>query len=308
MKRANLLLKQNIDEEKKKAIMNGHQNIISFLQNNIIDFPINTITFQEGDEHIVAEVNSNWIFRFAKTESVQQRMTIEVELLTYLNTKIDVCSIPYVMYYFPQAHCFGYKKIIGDTLSKELYQSLSDNQQNKLANDIAQFLYEFHTSIPIETAKNIGLIFADWPLSPEDFKKNNLNIKDNERLNTLFETIVKEYRYILETMPHRIVHNDIHEKNILIDSSTKKLSGIIDFTSASIGVIYHEFRYLHLIDQSLLIAVIQAYSEKSQSQLSLRYTYIFCLASEFSRLTEKSQFSNDYKQIIQRIYELGQLL
>ena len=39
--------------------------------------------------------------------------------------------------------------------------------------------------------------------------------------------------------------------NILIDPKTKKLSGIIDFTSAAIDTVYHEFRYLHLIDIEL---------------------------------------------------------
>jgi serine/threonine protein kinase len=234
-------------------------------------------------------------------------MATEINVLKYLEDKIKICSIPKIIYNFPEINCFGYKKIIGSHLVQELYLSLSPNEQNQLAKSLAQFLYEFHTTISLTTAHNIELRFANWPLLPKDLKAVT-TIKNNLRLNLLFERFIQEYQYILNTTSSMVVHNDIHSQNILIDKTTNKLSGSIDFTSASIDTIYHEFRYLHLIDLGFLSKVLQAYSHKSNLILSLKNALFFCLATEFSRLSETPSTSHDYKEIVKRIHQLEQLL
>jgi aminoglycoside phosphotransferase len=294
-------------KRRNNPFLDDYKDIEAFLQNNIADFAITTLIFYEGDEHIIAEVNNDLIFRFAKTIAIQKHMCVEIELLKYLKNRIRACSIPHVIYYFPEMYCFGYKKIKGNLLSKEVYASLSHDQQNKLANDVAQFLYELHSNISLEEAQNTGLVFADWPLLPKDLK-NKISLKNNNRLNTTFEKFINEYEQILDTEHGIVIHNDIHEKNVVINAITNKLSGIIDFTSACIGTKYHEFRYLHLIDEIFLKNVVVAYSERSQFQVSLHNAYIFCMATEFSRLTERSYLSYEYEKIVKRIYALELLL
>ena len=104
-----------------------------------------------------------------------------------------------------------------------------------------------------------------------------------------------------------VVHNDLHSDNILIDPKTKRLSGIIDFTSAAIDTAYHEFRYLHLIDLELVALAVQAYNQKSGENLTARNAYVYCMATEFSRLAEAMEQNKLIKadEIKQRIFELN---
>jgi aminoglycoside phosphotransferase (APT) family kinase protein len=257
-----------------------------FLEKNIPDLCIQSIVQKQGDEHCVIEVNNTWIFRFAKNSDVQQHMGIEVQLLKMLENKI-ACSIPKVAYYFPDAYCFGYKKILGVPLAATMYEELTEIQKKQFADDFAQFLYELHSSITLDAAEKIGLTRADWPLKPDILQSRLSKVLTDKHLQELFVHFINEYQRIIDADKKlELVHNDLHADNILIDPATKKLSGSIDFTSAAIDTVYHEFRYLHLIDMELIPLAIQAYNQKSGENLAVGNAYIYCMATEFSRLTE----------------------
>jgi aminoglycoside 2''-phosphotransferase len=257
----------------------------SFLQKNVPELAIQTINAKQGDEHSVMVVNDTWIFRFAKSHDVQEHMSIEVKLLKMLENKIT-CAIPKVTYYFPQAFCFGYQKIPGVLLSAAMYAQLTATEKQNLADAFAQFLHELHSHVSVDAGKQIGLMPADWPLAPEALQAKLAALTD-KFLQELFDQFIIEYQRIVSTEQKlEVVHNDLHSDNILIDPVTKKLSGIIDFTSAAIDTAYHDFRYLHLIDMELVTLAVQAYNQKSGENLTVRNAYLYCMATEFSRLSE----------------------
>lgn len=266
--------------------MTNNTKIKAFLQKNIPELSIQSMQEKQGDEHRVIEVNNAWIFRFAKSHDVQQHMSIEVKLLKALENKIT-CAIPKVTYYFPEAYCLGYKKIPGVPLAATVYAELTEIQKKQFADDFAQFLYELHISSGLAEAQKIGLAPAEWPLKPNVLQARLSKVLTDKSLQELFAQFMKEYQRTINTEQRlMVVHNDLHADNILIDPMTKKLSGIIDFTSSAIDTVYHEFRYLHLIDMDLVAAAVQAYAKKSGQSLNVRDAYIYCMATEFSRLSE----------------------
>ncbi|CAN5186997.1 N/A [soil metagenome] len=279
-----------------------------FLQKNIPELNMQTIVSKQGDEHFVLEVNNEWIFRFAKSHEIKRHMATEVELLKALARKI-ICAIPKVTYYFPEEYCFGYKRIDGVQLSKELYATFSDDQEKEFVQDFAQFLVELEAGISLADAACIALADADWPLKSQILVQKLGNFEGD--LNSIFKKFIKEYETLECSKSFtKVIHNDLHGGNIFIDPISKKLSGIIDFTSAACDSVYHEFRYLHLIDMDLVAQAVNAYSQKTGQMLKLRDAYIYCLATEFSRLVEAHEQKNAMKiqAISQRIYELADVL
>lgn len=280
-----------------------------FLQNNIPEISIETIQVKSGDEHTIFEVNDTWIFRCAKSTDIQKHMAVEVKLLKELENKLTV-AIPTIAYYFPEKYCFGYKKIEGMPLSSTLYAGFGRAQKNKFADDLAQFLWQLQSSIPLKQAQEIGLTHADWPLKPDELKKRLYFIADTS-LKEIFTDFINEYEQLGVNQSRIVViHNDLHTNNILIDPKTKRLSGIIDFTSAAIDTVYHEFRYLHLIDMNLVALAVNAYAQKSGQTLKSRDAYIYCMATEFSRLAESLERNESAKsyEITQRIQQLQNML
>lgn len=249
------------------------------------------------------------MFRLAKTKHSQEHMETEIHLLNYLASRIHVCQIPKIEFNFSKDYCFGYKKINGNPLTKELYETLSPQQKENLAGQLAEFLIELHASMPASIGSDMRLENTDWPLSANTLAdKLKLN---NEAINPAqFSLFLADYRQLETESPALVVHNDLHGDNILIDTDTKKLAGIIDFSATAIGNAYHEFRYLHLIDIDLVRLALNAYNKRSHANLTLKHAYIYCLATEFSRLSEAVTDQNQEKinSIKQRIDELSKFI
>lgn len=263
------------------------------LQKLIPDLIIAACEHKSGDEHSVLEVNNQWIFRFAKSDKVGQHMATEVALLKALENKIS-CAIPRVAYYFPQENCFGYLKIDGTPLSKELYASFNAEQKNQLCHDLAQFIDQLRASLSLFEAHKLGLKNADWPMQPLGLRNRSPRI--NPELKAIFDGFIERYEQLEgDNLLSTIVHNDLHTDNILVNEKTRILAGIIDFSSTSIGSIYHEFRYLHLIDYHLVADAVAAYNVLAQQKLRANDAYIYCVATEFSRLFEAQEQGNIQK-------------
>lgn len=275
------------------------------LQKLIPELAISSCVQKSGDDHEVLVINDEWIFRFAKHPDARAHMHVEVALLKALKNKISL-AVPQIAYYFPQSYCFGYRKIKGVPLIKELYQSLNDSQKNQLGNDLAQFMVELEKSISLADARKIGLPNADWPMASIDLKKKLTHL--DGMLKTIFDSTIDRYTLLEKDVELvAVVHNDLHGDNILVDDKTGTLTGIIDFGSTAIGCIYHEFRYLHLIDLSLVAQVVEAYSKLSGTQLNAQDAYVYCLATEFSRLVQAQAQNNALKigEISERIMNLA---
>ncbi|GMU19717.1 MAG: hypothetical protein AMXMBFR12_09090 [Candidatus Babeliales bacterium] len=249
-------------------------------------------------------VNNEWIFRFAQNYDARAHMHVEVALLKELENKMSF-AIPRVAYYFPHSYCFGYRKIHGVSLTKESYFSFNELGKKQLCDDLSRFLVELENCVSIADARKIGLPTADWPMASIDLNKKLTHLEGT--LKTIFDNVIDRYALLeKDTELVAVVHNDLHGDNILIDDKTGKLIGIIDFSSTAIGSIYHEFRYLHLIDISLVEQVVEAYSKLSGKQLNTQDAYAYCLATEFSRLVQAQERNNTQKvaAISQRIMNL----
>lgn len=270
-------------------------SIVNQLKQRLPEVNIKNTRYYQGDDHYIIEVNTTLIFKCAKSDDYGCHMRCEVKLLRYLYKKIS-CTIPQVLYYFPEINCFGYKKISGVSFTKFLYNSLTVNQQEKLVEDLAQFIYELHTAVSVDQAEDLDLKPARWPLTTEEMV---IALRDNldTRLNHIFIKFIDEYNVMREVRLRErvLIHNDLHEDNILFNKKIGSLKGIIDFTDAAFDDPYLEFRNLYLINSSFMQEVAQLYGKKRNYLINLYQIHLYYLATEFSRLVESKKMKNSLK-------------
>lgn len=102
----------------------------------------------QGLDSIAYLVNYEYIFKQSKHDEARINLKKEIQVLNYLKGKVTL-QIPDIEYYIEKYGVCGYKEIKGDKLTPVIYKNMSDNEKDKLVQDIALFLRELHSiSLP----------------------------------------------------------------------------------------------------------------------------------------------------------------
>ena len=219
--------------------------------------PINSVTLiSSGWDNLVADVNGEWIFRFPRTLEAKANIEKEAILLDRLHGHITM-PIPHYEFTGPDSLFVGYKKLQGGPLTKELYATLSDDERNSIADDIALFLHELHQAISVEEAQKMGYKLYKVPVAW--IKSDLLGTLANPDV----ERIISEALFYLSTHTTSqlvLAHNDLHGDNLAFDYSLRKITGIFDFSDAVIGDFAIDLGKSFIVDVDLGKRVCQAYS------------------------------------------------
>ena len=146
----------------------------------------------------------------------------------------------------------------GEFLSKNMYNSLSHEERQKIAKDLAEVMYAIHNLDinELATVTNNGYIPKERP------DKDNIDMyfhgKYEDCIDALGKMVTPETKGIIDTFlrknfnqldrvnTHVVpIHNDIRYSNIFYDTGTKKL-GVIDFGGCEVNDIYHDFASIGL--------------------------------------------------------------
>ncbi|MDE6292060.1 MAG: AAC(6')-Ie family aminoglycoside N-acetyltransferase, partial [Bacilli bacterium] len=115
----------------------------------------------EGYDSIAYIINNEYLFKLAKHDDAKNSYKREKKVLDYLkdNFKSNV-KIPRIDY-FDESGIMGYKMIKGSPLTKEIYESMSEEQKESLHIAIANFLKELHNidATALSEFKNDLIIF-----------------------------------------------------------------------------------------------------------------------------------------------------
>src|SRR5579864_6868154 len=195
------------------------------------DFPDMPITsaklLNNGWDNVVLEINAQYIFRFPKDEGY--RFAEEIKLLELLRGKITL-AIPDPEFIGKSLVYMGYKKVEGGDMTEDIFNSLSDEQKDVLAFDLANFLAEFHRTTAIAKFVELNPVTEEMEIQIENPYENLESIiSDKPTLYFISETI-DEYKSILENKSEQVVlYNDLHTENMAFDPISKKLNGVFDF-------------------------------------------------------------------------------
>lgn len=236
------------------------------------NFVIDSIKIlKSGWDNSVVEINNDYIFRFPKKEN--KGLENEIEIIKYLNNKISL-KIPIYEFVGKKELYVGYKKIIGQPLDYNLIKSLSDTEKKTVAEDIAKFFFEFHSSLPISLAKkfNIQSNTRDW--WPPVIERLIMKIEDKKLKFFLRENLIR-YLTLMENEPNLVItYNDLHENNVAFNCEKRKIEWIFDFGYVSVEDINKEFYYLCLNDLSLTAETLKQYNKLSTKKVDIKNVYL----------------------------------
>lgn len=218
-----------------------------------------------GGENFVYLINGQLIFRLPKSESARIANRREQILLSELRYCVKSTHIPVYNFWDHEHGVGGYHEIKGIALSYKFYNSLSAAQKDLLARDLALSISEIHSLAKEKVPLNNCL--------SEIREYMNLVNSSLERHSIFAQPAVKKIKEALLIIEQRIyarnaitvvIHSDLHCDNIIVDPSSKVLSGIIDFSDARIGPAVVDFSNLYRVNPQLAenAAAIYAHQKK----------------------------------------------
>lgn len=143
----------------------------------------------------------------------------------------------------------AYDFIPGVQFSKDIAKTFSRENLLTIAQKLGNFLTVLH-SFPIEEAKNLGVKQKDpsieWKNNLEAIKNEvfpQISLEEQKWITQLYENFLE----LIWVSPFTagVIHFDIMQEHIIVDSDTQRLSGIIDFTDVEIADPALDFCILH---------------------------------------------------------------
>jgi aminoglycoside phosphotransferase (APT) family kinase protein len=267
--------------------------IRSVIADEIPHFKIDSLVMLATDgDHVVAEVNGNWIFRFPRLDTFLPVIARESLLMRSLQSKISL-DIPFYEYRGKRVAFVAYRKIMGDPLDEKCYLSLSMEDRQKTAECVADFLMEFHTAVAAHEALAWG--YQPYSISYPFLEEHLSSIPSVPMRRMIREALT--YAETYEPKDLVIIHNDLHGENFSFNIPSRQLVGVIDFSDAVVADYSIEFAKLFTIHADLASRVSEAYAKKRAMPNPLRPAaadYILRKATSFI----KARQSRDISRIV----------
>jgi aminoglycoside 2''-phosphotransferase len=211
-------------------------------------------------------VNNEFVFRFAKNEAAQQSLAVEIKVLDLARNYLDM-PIPFFEH---REHDFVvYRMIPGEPLYRHNILRLDETIQDRLAEQLATFLRQLH-AIPINEFKAYAIPQSDPAQNLVRCKHlyQDVELELFPYLMTIAKDWIKQLfepaltgRLSLDFLP-ALTHNDLAPYHILYDKSEQRLTGVIDFGTASINDPACDFGLiLNAYGESFLRRMIHFYPE-----------------------------------------------
>jgi len=250
-----------------------------------------------GNDSFAYEVNSNVIFKFPRHEKANSNLIKEAKILRFLEGKLSI-PIPKVLCECSPnnlfKYCFvGLSKISGVPLSKEIYDSLSDIEKDKLARQMAEFLKQLHNQIYTEyNEDNMEKFKIDY-LRLKDLIYDRLDSSSREKIDIMYRKIFSNQDFLNQR--NGLIHNDFSCGNILFDLESKKISGIIDFGDSCVSDIDNDFYCLleesdEELGREFGLKVLEYYGYKDINKILRKSDF-----HEFYWMIEEILYGYEYK-------------
>lgn len=245
---------------------------------------------EHGYDNLVILVDDRYAVRFPRRENPYKRSLYERELLKSLDSIKSLIipkfvaehdNPPYVVTTFvPGEH----------TTSFEINEDYSVDQQRDMAEKLAEFAFELHSTLSLEKETEMRVKFdldntsdEPWPVF---FRKL---LKEPHLPDPIQAKIALQYyerwNEVANKKPTTVIHDDLHTQNLMFVD--KKLVGVIDFGDTNIGIPEQELRQLYRISEPILKYGIKRYEELSGQQLDIETAKLWAITQELATYTEK---------------------
>lgn len=224
--------------------MNEYETYVESIRSVCPDLNITTVKVRsEGQNSDILIVNGETVFRFPRYAHVLKKLRTEVAMLAGVQPYVTL-EVPVPLFLALEGRQLGeafvgYRWIPGEPLWREVFRAIHDpGILDTLAAQLGGFLRELH-GLPPEA------IACELPLYDTLEESLDLYTRIREMLYAYMrpdarKAVTEHFETFLGnvgTFAHDLVlrHGDFGTSNILFDSQTQRIRGILDFGSAGLG-------------------------------------------------------------------------
>ncbi len=191
----------------------------------------------DGMTNDVVIVNHQRVFRFAKTETLEE-LSYEAPMLDLVRPYLQT---PTPCFDFQTKDMVSYPYLAGEPLARDLLLAMDDASQERIARALAQDFRSLH-SIPLEKARSAGIRPCEVSRDLAGWQKLHAEIRKlvyplmlgyaRQWAERLFATIENA-----DFLKHDlvVVNSDVGPSHILFDPTTNELTGLLDWGTTSLG-------------------------------------------------------------------------
>ncbi len=267
-------------------------------------------TLDTGWHHDAIEVNSSIIFRAPHhtygRAITPEKVEHEVELLRFLRGRVPV-EIPNPEYLPQDNSYYGYPKLKG-VLVHDLLGDFSADDWRRYREDWVAIASALHTNVNVEEARKLGV--PDYKAPNRSRVEGIFDIPDVDTDVTDFARDVIQQLESYDPTPdaYVFIHDDMQARNLLADPETKRVTGLIDWTEASVGPRSREFAVHEWMHGTALIEIAQVYEEKTGvpvDQDQARMWYGFAELAAYASYFKAGEFDEaaKYLQSVRRLID-----
>ncbi len=193
----------------------------------------------DGLNNYVLILNNERVFRFPKNEQASKALEKEAAVLRLLQPR---CTLPIPDFDTYEEDFVSYRLIPGRALLLEDLQALPAPRQDALAEQLATFLRQMH-STPLEEVRAAGIGESDaarrpvaWLRLYEEVRRELYPLMlthTRQWIERLFAPLLADPSWM--TGETALINGDIGPYHILYDEQQQTIQGIIDFGTAGLG-------------------------------------------------------------------------
>lgn len=244
---------------------------------------------KHGYDNIVVLVDDLYALRFPRNQDAYARSQYEKQVLQHLET-LETISVPKILGEHANPPYLLTSFVKGEHLSPNDINTFPLALQQELGETVAIFAYTMHTAFSVGEARQARedlrldegaeepwnifferLLAGSTPLTPEQ--------------DALAKEHYQKWKQANADSPLVIVHDDLHTENMLFKD--QHLCGILDFGDTNIGTAEQDLRQLYRINETVLNAAADKYSELSGRRLDIEAAKTWAIMQELSVYTEQ---------------------
>ena len=177
-----------------------------------------------------------------------------------------------------------HRKIPGSYFLTKAYESLNNDQKDKIASQLAEFLITFHSLSIDEMCSAGGEDLEDYvSLS---YMRENSQVIPND-LKDHFERFTQTYETLYVPEKDRVFgYFDAHGWNMAFNQEKGELIGVYDFADSGIGDVHQDFHPMNTISQDLVTRVVHKYEVLQGRTINISKVNFYTVLAEYSDFFE----------------------
>ncbi len=236
--------------------------------------------FPNTHESVVADINGDYIVKFPRPHRRLDGLSAEQSVTDFIRHKIQL-PIPALSIHADPVIMARYQKLPGYTFDKSRYASLSEQDKNAIAKQIADLMVVFHSTTQAELEKANIMLSPSWELSTSSIEEQ-LSSESEPVIQALLPEVLPNHNALQVPESNQVFgHFELHGGNLLVNDAHNRVTALIDFGNCKIGDLHQDLSAMNLSSPDLAERIARAYEKitarKLNKLLIQHYTTIFYL-------------------------------